>query len=137
MARRELTNEECGQLDKWRGLGLHVFKYYCGDEAVTPQALDEVFERWYDDEREKVAPVDLAYALGTLLGDYLCQELQFAWGMMADDQGEDFCITAVNSWEAYPIVFVWKRVSPETLGEEFGFFKGAWDLFREKVPARS
>lgn len=134
---RVLRKSELAQLEKWRGLGLHVIDYYLDrSPKPTPAILEEVFERWRKDPYDKVRNLDFAYAFGVLLADLLVAKFEFSWRMRIDSQGETFALHSPTGWETYPVDYVWKRVDPRVLGDERGFLRGALEAWRGKVPTR-
>jgi len=137
---RKLRTAERSELEKWRSLGEFVILYYTGKPAApTPAKLESVFALWRADKnRKKLRAPDFAYAFGTLLADHLVAKLDFEWRIITDDQGQDFCLkSAATDWETYPIDYVWKRVKPRAPRDEMGFFTGAWQFWRRKVPRRT
>lgn len=137
MSHRALNPEELAKLEKWRGLASYVIDYYDMDAtATTPQLLDRVHAQWRESKEAKIAATDFACAFGTLIGDYLCERLEFEWAIISDEQGQDFCIRASNGHEAYPIAYVWKRVKPDADDEDPEMFEGLWEMFADEVPAR-
>lgn len=135
---RVLRKSELAELDKCRGLGLHVIDYYLDKTPKpTPAILEDVFERWRADPYDKVRNLDFAYAFGVLLGDILVARLDFSWRKRIDAQGETFALYSPSTaWETYPVDYVWKRVDPRVLGEELGFLRDGVDWWRGKVPSR-
>lgn len=138
MSHRDLNTEELAKLEKWRGLGAYVLDHYAlSGTAITPQLLDKVHAAWRNAQSARIAPTDFAYAFGTLIGDYVCARLDIEWAIVSDEHGQDFCIRSRHGMEAYPVVYVWKRVKPDSGQDDPDMFVGFWDMMADEVPARA
>jgi hypothetical protein len=86
----DLTDTDEHALEGERELGRKICRFYLDEDRFDLAAVDEVFDLWLRDPRQKKPlPNEIALGLGSLLGDYLREKYQCRWVVDTDRFGCD------------------------------------------------
>jgi hypothetical protein len=114
----ELTDDDRRALESECELGRRICRFYLDDDRFDLPAVDQVFDLWLRDRREKKpSPNEVAMGLGCLIGEHLRNEYQCRWVIISDGRSVELgMLHEPSSYQLFPRHWVAKRLDPANAG---------------------